>query len=101
MSVVQSLIAWLGKSLRNLLHEFSPHIASVAGSSLYARDTFDIRRDAFLHPDMFVLHVREREVNHFVNQHPIIVELSLRDRLADDHASCRSAIAEGLACAHA
>src|SRR3954471_12944833 len=97
MGVIEPLIAWLRKPLRHLLNEFSPYICCVACSRLYTRDAFDIGREAFLHPDVFVLNVWKREMNHLVDQYPVVIELRVCNRTANDHARRGASIPKGLA----
>src|SRR6266481_3503792 len=72
MRVIQSMVAWLRLAFRHVTNELFPDLSLGHQSRLRTGHRLNVSRDSFFKPVMVVIHGREREVDHLMDQHPVI-----------------------------
>ena len=60
MSEIESTVARLGQSLRQIAHEVGPNLSRLQIAGLHPGDRFDVRRQSLLDPVMLIRHTRKR-----------------------------------------
>ncbi len=72
---IETLVAGLGFAFRHIAYHVMPHCGRRELAGLNASDGLDIGGNAFFNPVMLLGHGGEREVDHFVGEHPVGVEV--------------------------
>jgi len=101
MSVVEACVAGLRQAFWHVTNQFEPHALSAELPGLDARDGLDVSGDAFFDPVVLVLHVWKSEMNHFVGEHPVGVQIVLAGLGADGDSNQATVARKGLTAAHA
>ena len=73
--MVEPLVAGRRQALRHTVHHAAPHLLSSQVSNLGSGNRLHIGCDSFLHPKMAVRDGWKTEVNHFMRQLPVILEI--------------------------
>ena len=70
--LVHAAFAGAGQTQRHGVPVFRPNIGDVAIAGLCPRDAFDVGGQAFRQPIVPAPEFGQREVHHFVHQHPVV-----------------------------
>jgi hypothetical protein len=76
--VIEPFVARFRFTLRHVAGDVVPHTLGRKLSCLYPGNRLDVNRYAFLDPVVPSVHGREGQVDHFVREHPVFVQLRNR-----------------------
>jgi hypothetical protein len=94
MRVIQPLVAGSRQALRHAIHHLAPYALGSQSSNLGSGNRLNVGCYSFFGPMMTFLYRWKTEMNHFVGQYPIVVEISLRDMLTHRDPASRSGFTE-------
>jgi hypothetical protein len=94
MRVIEPLVAGSRQALRHAIHHLAPYALGSQSSNLGSGNRLNVGCYSFFDPMMTVLYRWKTEMNHLVGQHPIVVEIGLRDMLTHRDPASRAGFTE-------